>query len=116
MNLLLQVLQAHCPAAHRHLTCHVVKLLLIESKSLPELAREVSTSFLSQLLPLLLGASEEWAPSSIGCINTCIRQYPGACGVFKGKIESFILLYLDREYPAEILDIWAHMLTRLHTS
>lgn len=51
--------QAHCPAAHRNLTCHVIERLLTESKSLPDLARDISTSFLSQLLPLLLGACEE---------------------------------------------------------
>ncbi|XP_060593779.1 proline-, glutamic acid- and leucine-rich protein 1-like [Ruditapes philippinarum] len=95
IKLLIQTLQGHCAASVYSATCHVLKEIIQYSKSFSDMSREITTTVIPQLLPILITSPEEVTESAVSCINACIKNYPGPVGPFKNKLDSFILQNLD---------------------
>ncbi|XP_045199997.2 proline-, glutamic acid- and leucine-rich protein 1-like [Mercenaria mercenaria] len=103
IKLLIQILQGHSPVSVYSASCHVLGEIIQFSKSFSDLSREVTTTVIPQLLPLLIAAPAEVTDSAILCINACIRSYPGPVGPFKNKVESLILQQLDKNTNTEVV-------------
>ncbi|KAL3856385.1 hypothetical protein ACJMK2_011152 [Sinanodonta woodiana] len=91
LRLCTQIIQSYNKAAVHSLACDVCANILSIATSFTELSREITSSVIPQLLPLLLVATNEWKQFAFMCINSCIRNFSGSCGPFKNKIEACVL-------------------------
>ncbi|XP_062600168.1 proline-, glutamic acid- and leucine-rich protein 1-like [Saccostrea cucullata] len=89
LKVIIHILQSREPPVVLKLTCHVCCQIIRISPCHISLKKAVQT-FIPQLIPLLLGASDEWKRHSIAVLNACITHYSGTCGPFKSKIEDLI--------------------------
>ncbi|KAL5005155.1 hypothetical protein ScPMuIL_018611 [Solemya velum] len=108
IDLLSELLQSRCSPVVQRLVCVVTSTILGAVPGFPEISREVGLNKVPQVLPVLLSAATEWRDSSIGCINRCMRNFPGACGPFKTKIEALIVTELEKKNVAkEVFECYA---------
>ncbi|KAJ8310869.1 hypothetical protein KUTeg_012734 [Tegillarca granosa] len=95
LRFILQILQSHDPVIIQKLSCHVCCRILDQASTFTVLSRDIS-SLVPQLLPVLMSSSTQWREAALTCIISCIDNFPGPCGTFKGKIENFVVQELDK--------------------
>ncbi|XP_025078892.1 proline-, glutamic acid- and leucine-rich protein 1-like isoform X2 [Pomacea canaliculata] len=101
LNLLLQALQSPSSDQVHKLSLTVLSSLIERITSFPELARDVGTMYIAQLLPLLLTFSSGVKDEAITCIHACVIHFPGPSGNFLNKIKSMLVEELDRATPSQ---------------
>ncbi|XP_052215022.1 proline-, glutamic acid- and leucine-rich protein 1-like [Dreissena polymorpha] len=90
LKLLLNILQGHCPVLVHKACCKLLSQVIYHSDSFSDVSREVTSSFIPQLLPLLLSCEPRCLSAALTCVSTCIRKYPGPVGPFKGKLQTLV--------------------------
>ncbi|KAH3810241.1 hypothetical protein DPMN_138631 [Dreissena polymorpha] len=90
LKLLLNILQSHCPPPVHQACCKLLSQVIDHSDSFSDVSREVTSTFIPQLLPLLLTCEPGCLSAALTCVSMCIRKYPGPVGPFKAKLQTLV--------------------------
>ncbi|XP_076453649.1 proline-, glutamic acid- and leucine-rich protein 1-like [Babylonia areolata] len=103
LNLLLQPLQGYASPEQQQMALHLLSTLIQKVTAFPELSREMGTTKVKMILPVLLSlTSKKTKELVVACLSGCIVHFPGPTSFFKGKIETFLVEELDTASPSQV--------------
>ncbi|XP_059621062.1 proline-, glutamic acid- and leucine-rich protein 1-like [Phlebotomus argentipes] len=79
------------------LSYNLLGKIIVKSSDAKELMKAIGITYLSRLVMNLVDAPKNCHLSALLCLQTCLTHYGGQCSPLQGRIERFILAFVDTE-------------------
>lgn len=67
----------------------------MQSPNIPELSKSFANNIVGKISEVVEQSPSSGHLEALKCVEACIRTFPGACSSVRGKLEKFILKFID---------------------